>query len=399
MSPADSPFAPLPAPGPHPAPAELRAYAAGTLGPAHEHRIEAHTLDCERCADVLAGFSMTDAATTDQAVAALRTRLQARLPAGEPAAAVRPLWPRLAAAAALLATAAAGLWTLDHRPPAATAPSARHEAAAPAPSAEIAATAPVTEIKKSPETKPVTASQPAAAALGRAVAAAPATQANGAGRPRRRRPSYAAGGPSRAARPAARPAPVAGLLAAAASSPAGRGTTEAQAADSTPAADALAAAPTPKAEPAADPTTESATESALPHKLATNSDLFAKSTAAINLRAADNAAAAQVLNTPMPAAFAIRPAPVGGTPALREYLRREALAFEPESPAPHLTGTVRVKFVVGPDGKVSNLKVVHGLRADYDAEAVRMVCDGPGWQPGIAGGRRAPLPTEVTISF
>ena len=54
MSPADSLSAQLPAPGPHPVTAELRAYAAGTLTPAEQHRVEAHTLDCERCADLLA---------------------------------------------------------------------------------------------------------------------------------------------------------------------------------------------------------------------------------------------------------------------------------------------------------------------------------------------------------
>ncbi|MDQ2793641.1 MAG: zf-HC2 domain-containing protein, partial [Bacteroidota bacterium] len=79
MLPADSPFAPLPAPGPHPATAELRAYAAGTLSPADEHRLEAHSLDCERCAELLEGFSMSDAATTDHALAELRARLQARV--------------------------------------------------------------------------------------------------------------------------------------------------------------------------------------------------------------------------------------------------------------------------------------------------------------------------------
>ena len=77
MLPADSPFASLSAPGPHPATAELRAYAAGTLALAGQHRIETHTLDCARCADLLAGFSLTDTVTTDQAVATLRARLQA----------------------------------------------------------------------------------------------------------------------------------------------------------------------------------------------------------------------------------------------------------------------------------------------------------------------------------
>lgn len=113
----------------------------------------------------------------------------------------------------------------------------------------------------------------------------------------------------------------------------------------------------------------------------------------------DSAAGARGPAVPMPAAPAIRPAPVGGSPALRDYLRREAAAFEPESPAQRLTGTVRIKFVVGADGKLSDLKVTRGLRADYDAEALRMVCEGPAWQPGIAGGRRAPLPMEITVPF
>ena len=110
MSPADSPFAPLPAPGPHPATAELRAYAAGTLAPGHEHRIEAHTLDCERCADLVDGFSMSDAATTDQAVAELRTRLQARIGQEEPTPVAGDwAWPRIAAAAALVAAVGGGI--------------------------------------------------------------------------------------------------------------------------------------------------------------------------------------------------------------------------------------------------------------------------------------------------
>ncbi len=115
--------------------------------------------------------------------------------------------------------------------------------------------------------------------------------------------------------------------------------------------------------------------------------------------AADNAATAHVADKPMPATLAINPAPVGGSAALRDHIRREAAGFEPESNAAHLSGTVRVKFVVGADGKVSSLKVIHGLRADYDAEALRIVCEGPAWQPGVANGRRAPLPMEVTVPF
>ena len=55
--------------------------------------------------------------------------------------------------------------------------------------------------------------------------------------------------------------------------------------------------------------------------------------------------------------------------------------------------------MVGADGKISDLKVVRGLRDDYDDEALRLVCEGPAWQPGIAGGRARRLPVELTVPF
>ena len=115
--------------------------------------------------------------------------------------------------------------------------------------------------------------------------------------------------------------------------------------------------------------------------------------------AADNAATVRVANTRMPAPLAINPAPVGGGAALRDYVRRAAAKFEPEPDAKAISGTVRIKFIVEADGQLSNLKVVRGMRPDYDAEALRIVCDGPAWQPGVAGGRRAPLPMELYVSF
>jgi TonB family protein len=112
-----------------------------------------------------------------------------------------------------------------------------------------------------------------------------------------------------------------------------------------------------------------------------------------------NTAGASVINTPMPATPTFQPAPVGGTPALRSYLHREAAAFEPGEGERPLNGTVRLRFMVRADGKISNLKVVGGLRTNYDNEALRMAREGPTWQPGIAAGRRADLPMELTITF
>ena len=115
--------------------------------------------------------------------------------------------------------------------------------------------------------------------------------------------------------------------------------------------------------------------------------------------AANKAATVRVANTRMPAVLAINPAPVGGGATLRDYVRRAAATFGPKNDEKAIVGTVRIKFIVEADGKLSNLKVVRGMRPNYDSEALRIVCDGPAWQPGVSGGHWAPLPMEVTVSF
>ena len=398
MLPADSPFASLPSPGPHPATAELRAYAAGALPPADEHRIEAHALDCERCAELLEGFSMSDAATTDQALADLRTRLQARVGADAPASTLRParqlLWPRLAAAVALLGAVGGGIWGWEQQHP-------TPEVATAAPAANSQASPAVAAIAKPPQTPYApspTATTPAAATAGR-----PADYA--AVKPRNR-----AAGPRLFRRPAQHAAPILtdqGTNAAEASDGIAR-----QAAPAATEAQKLTGRATPAsagelaANVATEKTADPGVAAALPATLAKAPALADSITPGqqegiVSRFSKANAfeSAALVRDKPMPAAMAIAPAPVAGTPALHTYLHREAAKFELEEGAKPLHGTVRLRFMVGADGKLSNLQVVRGLRADYDEEALRIVCEGPAWRPGIAGGRRTALPMEITISF
>jgi len=102
--------------GPHLPVALLRQYAAGALAPAAQHRVEAHTLACPRCADILDGLLQTPPATTDQALAQLQQRLRQRVqqvaPARQPPHSRQHRWlaPQLAAAAALLLGLVAGGW-------------------------------------------------------------------------------------------------------------------------------------------------------------------------------------------------------------------------------------------------------------------------------------------------
>jgi outer membrane biosynthesis protein TonB len=357
-------------------------------------------LDCERCADVVDGFSMTDAATTDQAVAALRNRLQARVGTPEPIPVATPsYWPRVAAAAALLGVVAGGVWTWEQRDTTPAPATARLEKTAPA--------AVAVEPSPAPAQVPNTASASSAEAP---VASAPKAAAD-----------YAAVTTTAPARRAARP-----QLGRVASRAAKTRNNQVVVADKEVLADAAepAAAAAPdgwaSSQPAAKPVAAAsgaAVESAdksesvqLAEKVATADTVRTRneSSAASSAKKAkafsaapapSSGATARVLATPLPGAIAIKPAPVGGTSALRDYLRREAMEFEPENNALRLTGTVRLKFIVGADGKVSDLKVTRGLREDYDNEAIRMVCEGPAWQPGVAGGRRAPLPMELNVTF
>ena len=101
----------------------------------------------------------------------------------------------------------------------------------------------------------------------------------------------------------------------------------------------------------------------------------------------------------MPAAPKIAPMPVGGMASFREKLRREAAEFMPEAPERPLSGTVQLRLTIGADGKIQQTKVLRGLRDDYDAEAQRLVCDGPSWIPGVSGGKRAPLEIDIAVPF
>ncbi|OGX89606.1 hypothetical protein BEN47_06925 [Hymenobacter lapidarius] len=408
MLPVDLPFALLPAPGPHPATAELRAYAAGTLAPADEHRIEAHSLDCERCAELVAGFSMSDAATTDHAVAELRTRLQTRV--GQPdAAPVAPArtWPRLAAAAALVGVVAAGLWGLDQRKAdAPTVAAVRQEAmqqAAPAPLPEPLAPAAAPAATAAAPAETIAAIQAAKTetetAFYAAVTTPPARRTEPAARAIRHSTR-----PSDTAASATNEVALAGVpqadkaVAAAEMKEVAAVVYEASANDE--AGEVLVSPAAPNAKKMLRRQVAIA-DSAQAQNTA-NQQAVSKAKArlmAVATPALSGAMAGRTAATSMPAPASINPAPVGGMGDLREYIRKTAVEFEPEARAMRLTGLVHVKFTVGADGKLSDFKVSRGLRDDYDAEAIRIISEGPAWQPGVAGGRRAPLPMEVTVPF
>ena len=354
--------------GPHLPVALLRQYAAGTLALAAQHRVEAHTLACSRCADILAGLLQTPAATTDQALAQLQQRLRQRVqqqaaPARLGRTPRRHRWvaPQLAAAAALLfGLLAGGWWTWQQRYLAPTA--SRHTAAivpaaAPAP---MAAGVP-------PNAAAPTVASPAASVVSL--------------RPAARRGAVAVGHFTRH--------PLAKLPA-----------KTATVAKPILLADALdkAVYDNVARRSVISATLPAAPVVSRPVPVLTDSVVLAEHTSSLALRSSQEGVA-KVRASAMPAAPGLPPTPLGGYPAWREQLRREATEFKPEPPDRPLSGTVQLGVTIGADGKIQGMKVLHGLRADYDAEAQRLVCEGPKWVPGVSGGQRATRLVTVAVPF
>ncbi|MVN76108.1 hypothetical protein GO988_07205 [Hymenobacter sp. HMF4947] len=340
--------------GPHLPVALLRQYAAGTLAPAAQHRVEAHTLACSRCADALEGLLQTPAATTDQALAQLQQRLRKRVqqqaaPARQATSKQPHRWlaPQLAAAATLiLGLVAGGWWTWQQRHPATVGP------------------APVAEVRPAP---PASLAAPSAAPAASAAAPTPPL-------------------PPQPPMPAARPMARTGHQHRRA------GSSQPHAAPATAAAPLAAGTPSPVAADAPAATTAALTPP-------DTAGLASKAAVATAAKLAIAPEAARVRAGAMPAMPALAPAPVGGYTALRDKLRRAAAEFVPEAPDRPLSGTVRLQLTIGPDGKIQKINVLRGLRDDYDAEAQRLVCDGPAWVPGVSGGRRAAQAVEIAVPF
>ena len=58
-------------------------------------------------------------------------------------------------------------------------------------------------------------------------------------------------------------------------------------------------------------------------------------------------------------------------------------------------GRITLRFTVGTDGKVGDVKVLRGVDPDLDAEALRVVSSSPDWTPGYVQGE----PVKVTYVF
>ena len=85
------------------------------------------------------------------------------------------------------------------------------------------------------------------------------------------------------------------------------------------------------------------------------------------------------------------PSPLTGETAFENYLRTKTV-----NPDNKYNGIVRVSFTVMPDGTLQHFKVIRHLNDACDAEAIRVIKEGPAWIP--ASDRR-PAKVKVKVRF
>lgn len=88
----------------------------------------------------------------------------------------------------------------------------------------------------------------------------------------------------------------------------------------------------------------------------------------------------------------------GGAAALQSYIVNN-IQYPETSIDMDEQGKVYLSFVVGADGKISQVKVERGVSKDLDREAKRVVRSMPKWVPGQQGGKNVPTRCRLPIVF
>ncbi|MDR1180821.1 MAG: energy transducer TonB [Bacteroidales bacterium] len=88
----------------------------------------------------------------------------------------------------------------------------------------------------------------------------------------------------------------------------------------------------------------------------------------------------------------------GGDEARQQFLR-DNLVYPRIARETGLEGRVHVGFVVEPDGRLTNFKVVRGRAPSLDEEALRVAMLMPRWRPGKQRGKAVRVQYQLPITF
>ena len=94
----------------------------------------------------------------------------------------------------------------------------------------------------------------------------------------------------------------------------------------------------------------------------------------------------------------VHPEPVGGIKTFMKYLA-ENIKYPNAASRLGVSGKVYVQFVVEKDGSLTDIKVIKGIGAGCDEEAVRVLTEAPKWSPGKQRGVPVRVYKMVPINF
>lgn len=82
----------------------------------------------------------------------------------------------------------------------------------------------------------------------------------------------------------------------------------------------------------------------------------------------------------------------------RDYLK-ENLQYPEEARENGTEGRVRLKISISASGNIDEIEVLKSLGNGCDAEAIRLVKEGPKWQPAKKGDEKVPATRKITVRF
>ncbi len=88
----------------------------------------------------------------------------------------------------------------------------------------------------------------------------------------------------------------------------------------------------------------------------------------------------------------------GGEAKMFEYLGQN-IRYPQIAREAGISGVVYVNFVVGTDGKITDVKVLRGIGGGADEEAIRVVKNMPSWSPGKQRGKAVRVSYNLPIRF
>ncbi|HWY10932.1 MAG TPA: energy transducer TonB [Bacteroidia bacterium] len=90
----------------------------------------------------------------------------------------------------------------------------------------------------------------------------------------------------------------------------------------------------------------------------------------------------------------------GGAIEMMKFIKANT-KYPQSAASSNITGKCAVKFMVNPDGSISDVTVLEGIKncPDCDTEAIRVVKSMPKWKPGRLAGKSVALFYNVSVHF